>query len=114
MQRICSTGGSSRDAIGCDTISYSEIALAFDSRRLHLLNQETSNDLEKSEESLGVSWERSKDGDCLSETVTVSSFGATLDYIAEHWPSLPPHSREAVLTLIHSASVSRDCEGGLQ
>ena len=85
---------------------------SFDSRRLHSLNQETSNDLEKSTSSLGVSWERSEDGDCPQEAVTVSSFGPTLDYIAEHWPSLPPHIREAVLTLIHSASVSQDCERG--
>lgn len=87
---------------------------SFDSRRLHLLNQETGNDLEKSEESLGVSWEHSKDGECRLSTLAVSSFGPTLDYIAEHWPSLPPHIREAVLTLIHSASISQSCEGGEQ
>ena len=86
----------------------------FDSRRLHLLNQETSNDLEKSEESLGVSGECSNDADCLLEAVGVASFDATIGYIAEHWPSLPPHIREAVLTLIHSASISQQCEGGVQ
>jgi len=71
----------------------------FDSRRLHLLNQETSHDLEKSEKLLGVSGECSKDADCLSEAVSVSPIAPTIGFIAERWPYLPPHIREAILTL---------------
>jgi hypothetical protein len=64
---------------------------------LHLLNQETSNDLEKSEESLGVSGECSNDADCPFVAVSVASFGSSIAYIAERWPSLPPHIRDAIL-----------------
>ena len=47
----------------------------FDSRRLHSLNQEPGNDIEKSDESVGVSGKCSRDADCPFEAVSVSSFG---------------------------------------
>jgi hypothetical protein len=66
----------------------------FYSRRLHALNQESRNDLEKSEKLLGVSGgEYSKDGDCLSVTIAVSFFGPTMAHIAERWPILRSRRR---------------------
>jgi hypothetical protein len=62
------------------------------------------SDLERSEESLGVSGECSTVADCLLEAVSVSSFALTLAYIADRWPYFQPHVREAFLTLVDSSA----------
>lgn len=87
-------------------------ARGFDSRRLHSLNQEPSNDLEKSEKLLGASWEHVTDADCRDAAVSVFSFGPTLAYIAERWPHLQPHIREAILTLVDCTDRDAFAEGG--
>ena len=87
-----------------DVLSGKKADRSFDSRRLHSLNQDTDNDLGKIEKSLGVSGECSTDADCLSEAVSVSSFAPTIAYIAERWQHLPPHIREAILTLVDTVS----------
>jgi len=65
------------------------------SRRLHLLNKETSNDLEKSEKSLGVSGSVQTTLDCLLEAVSVASFAPTIGYIAD-WRLCPDRTLVAV------------------
>jgi hypothetical protein len=104
MQRIYSAALLAVLAIAYTACGCVQIIRRFDSRRLHLLNQEPSNDLEKSEKSLGVIWECSTDGDCRSAAVAVSVFEPTMAHIAERWPHLQPHIREAIITLI-------DCSG---
>ncbi len=44
--------------------------------------------------------------------VASSNRGTCLEYIVDHWPSLPPHVREAILTLVDGAlAVDRIGEG---
>jgi hypothetical protein len=77
---------------------------------LHSLNQETDNDLEKIEKSLGVSGEYPNDADCPFEAASVASFWPTIGYIADRWPFLPPHIREAILTLVDSGTSPESAE----
>ena len=42
----------------------------------------------------------------------LSDSGTSLTYIAHHWASLPPHVREAILTLVEGAlAIERIGEG---
>jgi hypothetical protein len=98
----------------CHAIRCRKNLRRFDSRRLQSLNQESSNDFQKSETLLGVTGECSTGADCLSEAVSVSSFAFTLAYIAERSPYLQPHIREAILTLVDTSERSVTAEGERQ
>jgi len=53
--------------------------------------------------------------DCLNCPLLASSgseLPAHICYIAEHWPHLKPHIREAIFTLIDAALVQQEFEGG--
>jgi hypothetical protein len=43
-----------------------------------------------------------------------ATFAPTLSYIAERWPLLPPHIREAILTLVDCGANENGEQGGAQ
>lgn len=59
---------------------------------------------------LGVSGECAAGGDCRCMTLIDTEFAPTFLYIAERWPLLPPHVREAVLALIDAGQLKNSAE----
>ncbi len=47
----------------------------------------------------------------LTGNETSDSFAPSIAYIRRAWPSLPPHIREAIFTLIDSALLQQGSEG---
>jgi hypothetical protein len=71
------------------------------------------NDLGQVPYELGVTEEQKADCECQSVSCS-GNRSTAIRSIEDAWPSLPVHIKEAVLTLIDSASVMQRSEGGLQ
>ena len=59
-------------------------------------------------------WRDFANADCRDAAVSVSHFEGPLAFIAERWPYLPPHLREAVLALVCCTCCGDAGEGGQQ
>ena len=70
------------------------------------------NDLQKQPSPLGVSWECPGGTECQCPAASDTEFTPSIQYIADAWPHLQPHVREAIFTLIDAALDQQELERG--
>ena len=75
-------------------------------------NKLSNNDLRETRSALGVSWECSGGTDCQCPAAGDAEFTPSIQYIADAWPHLQPHVREAIFTLIDAALDQQKSERG--
>jgi hypothetical protein len=68
--------------------------------------------LRRDDSSLGVSWECGGGNQCPCSSPGDSEFSPSIQYIADAWPRLQPHIREAIFTLIDATLRQQQLEGG--
>lgn len=76
-------------------------------------NSGNEKNLSLANQSLGVSGECARGGDCRFATLVDAGFAPTLLYIAERWQHLPPHIREGVLALVDAGQCNRSAKESL-
>jgi hypothetical protein len=59
-------------------------------------------------------WQRTPAPNCHGLTAPDTGISPGIGYIANRWDFLPPHIREAILTLVDAGVVLRAEEGGAQ
>jgi hypothetical protein len=57
-------------------------------------------------------WQRPPAPNCPSLAASDTELSPSVSYIAARWALLPPHLREAILTLVDSGVATRAEEGG--
>jgi hypothetical protein len=75
-------------------------------------NRLPENDLRNAEPSLGVSCECGGGNECPCSSPSDTEFSPSIQYIADAWPRLQPHVREAIFTLIDATLRQQQLEGG--
>jgi hypothetical protein len=75
-------------------------------------NVNPDNNLEKQGSALGVSWECGGGNECPCSSPSDTAFSPSIRYIADAWPRLQPHVREAIFTLIDATLRQQQLEGG--
>lgn len=70
------------------------------------------NGLRHDDPSLGVSWECGGGNECPFSSPGDTEFSPSIQYIADAWPRLQPHVREAIFTLIDATLRQQQLEGG--
>jgi hypothetical protein len=75
----------------------------------------SEEELEKQSSELAANGQQSAGPYCqLEASYDASVGGPSVRYLTEAWPKLPPHLKEAVITLVDAALALRLSEGGDQ
>jgi len=74
--------------------------------------QLSHNELDSAASPMGVSWECPGGAECQCPPAGGSEFTPSIRYIADAWPHLQPHVREAIFTLIDATLRQQQLEGG--
>jgi hypothetical protein len=80
-------------------------------RETNCCNDLLHNDLQQGENSLGAFWEWTQDGDCHLLSSLANEHADSIRHLVAAWPLLPPHIREAIVTMIDAAKCNSRCEG---
>lgn len=74
-------------------------------------NELHDNELEQSQKTLGATGECVSGTSCQNSSLTDNEFAPSIAFIAQAWPHLAPHIREAIVTLIDASLPSRAVQG---
>jgi len=74
-------------------------------------NELHDNELEQSQKSLGATGECVSGSSCQNSSLPDNEFAPSIAFIAQAWPYLAPHIREAIITLIDASLPSREEQG---